>query len=120
MWVIHTVGPVWRGGGEGEPGLLGYAYLNSLREAERVGADTIAFPAISTGVYGYPKKEAARIALAEVLRFLKNHDRPNIVYFVCFTEDSAGAHRLAAAELLGEAEDGIRREGKNSDDNHME
>ena len=62
-WVIHTVGPVWHGGDRGEAALLASAYRRSLEEADRVGARTVAFPAISTGVYGYPKDPAARIAV---------------------------------------------------------
>jgi O-acetyl-ADP-ribose deacetylase (regulator of RNase III) len=63
-WVIHTVGPVWRGGRHGEADLLASCYRCCLREADEVGADTVAFPAISTGVYGYPKDAAAAIAVA--------------------------------------------------------
>ena len=66
-WVIHTVGPVWRGGGHGEPALLASCYRCCLREADSVGARSVAFPAISTGVYGYPKAAAAAIAV-ETLR----------------------------------------------------
>jgi O-acetyl-ADP-ribose deacetylase len=66
-WVIHTVGPVWRGGTHGEPALLASCYRCCLREADSVGARSVAFPAISTGVYGYPKAAAATIAV-ETLR----------------------------------------------------
>jgi O-acetyl-ADP-ribose deacetylase (regulator of RNase III) len=69
QWVIHTVGPVWHGGGRGEHELLASCYRRSLEEAVLVGARTVAFPAISTGVYGFPKDEAADIAVATVRAF---------------------------------------------------
>jgi len=66
-WVVHTVGPVWQGGGAGEAELLASCYRRSLEVAASVGASSVAFPAISTGIYGYPKDEAAEIAVATVL-----------------------------------------------------
>ncbi len=85
--VIHTVGPVWQGGERGEPELLAACYLNSLRLAIEQGVRTIAFPAISCGVYGYPPDQAARLAVREVRAFLADDDRIETVYLVCFGED---------------------------------
>jgi len=83
-YVIHTVGPVWHGGQHGEAGLLRNAYLNSLRLAEENGIKSIAFPAISTGVYGYPKEEAARIAVDTILEFVRGKNLE--VTLVAFSE----------------------------------
>lgn len=93
--VIHTVGPIWHGGGQGEPELLAACYRNSLRLAADNGARTIAFPAISCGVYGYPLDEAARIAVREVREFLANDDRLATVYLVCFGEEARRAYQQA-------------------------
>lgn len=87
--VIHAVGPVWRGGDHHEATLLEDAYRNSLQLAEANRYRTLAFPAISTGVYGYPKAAAAEIAFATVNRWLADHTLPEQVTFVCFDEDSA-------------------------------
>ena len=81
--VIHTVGPVWRGGSHGEDELLANCYRNSLALAQQHGLRTIAFPAISTGIYGFPRERAARIAVAETARFLATSDLPEQVTFVC-------------------------------------
>jgi len=85
-WVIHTVGPVWRGGKHDEPQLLAACYRNSLQLALEKGIKTIAFPSISTGAYGYPVELACRIALNEVLLFNAAHPEIQKVIFVCFDE----------------------------------
>jgi O-acetyl-ADP-ribose deacetylase (regulator of RNase III) len=83
--VIHTVGPVWQGGNASEPELLGACYRNALALAEQHGLQTIAFPSISTGVYGYPKDAAARIAVDTVRAHAAQSLRE--VVFCCFSED---------------------------------
>jgi O-acetyl-ADP-ribose deacetylase (regulator of RNase III) len=95
--VIHTVGPVWRGGGSNEAQLLANAYRNSLFLAKQSGVKTIAFPAISTGVYGYPIGEAARIALDAGKSFKNDFDE---IVFVCFSEDDLAVYRAAAETVL--------------------
>ena len=88
QWVIHTVGRVWHGGDQGEPALLASCYRRSVEEAVRVGARSIAFPAISTGVYGYPKAPAAQVAVAAVRAALAAHEGAiDEVVFCCFSED---------------------------------
>jgi len=82
--VIHAVGPIWRGGGEGEPELLASCYRESLALARDHGFETVAFAAISCGVYGYPHEQAARIALGETLGFLESSPLPARVTFCCF------------------------------------
>jgi len=82
-WVIHTVGPVWRGGEQGEPELLESCYRQSLARADEVGAASVAFPAISTGIFGYPSAAAARIAV-DTVRTTPTAVR--LVRFVCFDE----------------------------------
>ena len=91
-WVIHAVGPVWQGGTAGEPELLAGAYRRSLEEAVAAGAKSVAFPAISTGAYGYPKDAAAMIAVATIKDFLAAHPQLEEVRLVCFAQDSAQAH----------------------------
>ena len=97
-YVIHTVGPVWRGGGSGEDELLASCYRQSLELADRHGCRGIAFPAVSTGVYGFPVDRAARIAVATVSAFLADREIPEKVIFCCFGDASARAHRTALAE----------------------
>jgi len=84
--VIHTVGPVWRGGRAGEPRLLASCYLNSLKLAVEHGVKTLAFPSISTGVYGYPIEEASAIAVQTIAEFLKINDSIQKVVLVAFSE----------------------------------
>ena len=87
-YVIHTVGPIWRGGNNNEPQLLKNAYLNSLKLAKENGCETVAFPNISTGVYGYPKELAAKIAIQAVFDFLSANQLPKQIYFVCFDQEN--------------------------------
>jgi O-acetyl-ADP-ribose deacetylase (regulator of RNase III) len=86
-YVIHTVGPVWKGGDQGEPELLASCYQNSLARALEYEMRSVAFPAISTGAYGYPGEAAARIALLEIDRHLKEHALPEQVILVAFSPD---------------------------------
>jgi O-acetyl-ADP-ribose deacetylase len=91
--IIHTVGPVWEGGGHGEAEALASAYRSSLELAEKVGATTVAFPCISTGVYGYPKPQACEVAVNTVFKWLSGHETPHEVTFCCFAEDDARLYR---------------------------
>ena len=99
-YVIHTVGPVWRGGKHGEPELLAEAYRNSLKLAVSKGLKTIAFPAISTGAYGYPKEEAAEIALRTIKEFLEKEDELEEVVLVLFTQSNLRIYERRAQEIL--------------------
>lgn len=96
-FVIHTVGPVWRGGGNGEPELLAGCYRNSLALAEAEGLASIAFPAISCGIYGYPLHAAAQVAIAELRRPRPADSTLQRAVLVAFSEDMARLYREALA-----------------------
>lgn len=97
--VIHTVGPIWRGGASGEAGLLASCYGECLKIARTEGLEALAFPAISTGVYGYPKREAALVAYGTVAAFLAENPMPQSVTLVFYTLGDARAF----FEALGES-----------------
>jgi O-acetyl-ADP-ribose deacetylase (regulator of RNase III) len=99
-YVIHTVGPVWNGGQKGEPALLANCYRNSLKIALEHQLESVAFSSISTGVYGYPKKEAADIAVHEVQQWLATHEWPKEVVLVAFDAENK---RLYEEILVSEA-----------------
>jgi O-acetyl-ADP-ribose deacetylase (regulator of RNase III) len=98
--VIHTVGPIWRGGNRGEPELLAQAYQSSLRLAVLKGLKTVAFPSISTGAYGYPIEKASRVALEAVKEFLEKEDRLDEVLFVLFSESALEIYSAEAEEVF--------------------
>ncbi|TPI40739.1 O-acetyl-ADP-ribose deacetylase [Mesorhizobium sp. B3-1-6] len=100
-YVIHTVGPVWQGGGKGEAELLASCYRRSLEIALGHDCRTIAFPAISTGIYGYPKDQATEIAVGTVSSFLRQNAVPDVVTFCCFDEQTAEIYRQATAAIGG-------------------
>ncbi len=97
-WVIHTVGPIWRGGAYCEDELLAKAYRNSLKLAEENRIKTIAFPAISTGAYGFPVERASLIAAAEISGFLEDNGSIEKVLLVCFSERAERCYLRALEE----------------------
>lgn len=98
--VIHTVGPVWRGGQHGEAEILASCYRNSLALASSRRLRTVAFPAISCGIFGYPADQAARIAVGESLRFLREDNGIDRVLLVCLGDEIHDAYRRAHAEFI--------------------
>lgn len=97
--IIHAVGPIYRGGDQGEPELLASAYRNSLQLAADHDCRSVAFPSISTGVYGYPIEKAARIAQKTVLDWLADHDLPERVVFVLFSQSDLDRYQQTFNEL---------------------
>ncbi len=100
-WVIHTVGPIWRGGSRNEEQLLASCYRNSLRAAVDLGAKSIAFPSISTGAYGFPLERATEIALRETKAFLEMDKTLEQVIFVCFGERALKTYQETFVRILG-------------------
>ena len=94
-WIVHTVGPVWRGGGNGEPELLASCHRRSVEVAAGLGATTMVFPAISTGIYGYPVELAARVALEATAEALERHETIEKVTFCLFSDAALDAFRAA-------------------------
>ena len=101
-YVLHTVGPVWRGGKNKEDELLANCYRSCFRVAKDLKITSIAFPSISTGAYGFPLQRATEIALEETKEFLKNNETLTKVVFVCFGEEALNVYRKAAERMLGE------------------
>ncbi|MBI4082037.1 MAG: O-acetyl-ADP-ribose deacetylase [Candidatus Lambdaproteobacteria bacterium] len=100
-WVLHAVGPVWHGGGRDEDELLAGAYRACFALARQHGIATIAFPAISTGAFGFPRERAARIALAEARAALAEPGAPQRVLFVCFDRATLETYQALLAEPPG-------------------
>lgn len=97
--VIHTVGPVWQGGVEAEDQLLANCYIHALQLAQDHGLSSVAFPNISTGVYGYPKQEAAEVALNAVENFLHSQRSKTDVHFVCFDDENYSIYKQLGSEF---------------------
>lgn len=97
-FIIHTVGPVWKNGQQGEAQLLANCYRNSLQLAYQQQLNSIAFPAISCGAYGYPKTQAAKIAIEEITAFMAHHDLPETVFLVALDESMTDILHAALEE----------------------
>jgi O-acetyl-ADP-ribose deacetylase (regulator of RNase III) len=100
-YVIHAVGPVWRGGSAGEDATLEAAYRRSLDLAREAALDSIAFPSISTGIYGFPLERATRIAHATAREWLAANELPRLIVFCVFSDGDLAVHRSVATEVLG-------------------
>jgi O-acetyl-ADP-ribose deacetylase (regulator of RNase III) len=96
--VIHTVGPIWRGGGAGEPDILAACYRSCLRIAKDLDFARIAFPAIATGIYGFPRDQAARIAIGAAIAHFAAQPTPETIIFVCFDGATHAAYEAALAD----------------------
>lgn len=99
-YVIHTVGPIWHGGSQGEPELLASCYRSSMQLAAESGVSSLAFPSISTGVYGYPIELAARVAVSEVHSSLKEHAAIDEVTFCCFSASDLKVYETVLNEVV--------------------
>jgi len=102
--VIHAVGPVWRGGSAGEDEILEGAYLRSLELAAAAALESVAFPSISTGVYGFPLERATRIAHSTARDWLEANEHPRRIIFCVFSEGDLGVHHSVAAAVFGPAD----------------
>jgi O-acetyl-ADP-ribose deacetylase len=112
-WIIHTVGPVWKGGSRGEPELLAASYESSLRLAIEHEIKSIAFPAISTGAYAYPLEPATAIAVSTVKTFTDRTNRPEEVIFCCFSGEDLAVYKRALRALSD------RPDPTRSDEKHL-
>ena len=92
-YIVHAIGPIWQGGSHGEAAALAACYRSCLDLARAHGIDSVDFPSISTGVYGYPMAQAASVALKVIMDDLRTHDHPCRVRMVCHTEDAASIYR---------------------------
>lgn len=97
-YIIHAVGPIWRGGGRGEPGLLASCYRRSLELAAEHNAESVAFPSISTGAFGYPVELAAPVAIAEAFDFVRRPSSMRDIIFCCFSSEDFAIYRSRLRE----------------------